>query len=94
MLIEELTPWTIARRARIGTGFDYWLARKGASLSRLQQGGIKLELSGMFEGPDHRVGARVRAKLQQARRTLTDLETVAIVVRFRSPLVEARLAWT
>ncbi|MBI1355287.1 MAG: hypothetical protein GC160_13140 [Acidobacteria bacterium] len=93
LLVEELTSWTIARRSRIGTGFDHWLVPKGGMAGDLYQESAKLEVSGIFEAADSRLGARVRAKLQQARRTRSDLVLVAMVVRFRPPTAEVRIEW-
>jgi hypothetical protein len=53
LLMLELTEFTIIRRARKGTGFDYWLGNKDAAYPF--QEAARPEVSGILAGDDHEI---------------------------------------
>jgi hypothetical protein len=83
LLILNLTEFTIIRRARKGTGFDYWLGFKDAELPF--QDAARLEISGILKGDAHEMRSRVRKKLKQTQPTDGVLPAYIVVVEFGSP---------
>ncbi len=74
--------------SRQGTGFDYWLGERIGSDFVARAG---LEVSGINNGDESDVRARVQDKLRQARQSGTQQwQTFAIVVEFSRPLAEVR----
>ena len=59
-----MTEYTVYERSRKGTGFDYWLAPKGAE-KPLFQDKARLEISGVRNGDDGVVSARAAKKMKQ-----------------------------
>jgi hypothetical protein len=85
LLIEQLTGWTVLERSRRGTGFDYWLGRRGSE-DPLFQNKVRLEISGIRQGSTAAVNRRVREKIEQTRRSdSTGLSAYVVVVEFGLP---------
>lgn len=84
LLVERLTQYTVVERSRKGTGFDYWLAPKGAS-EPLFQNKRKLEVSGLLAGDENDVRRRLREKLDQLRRGGVPIPGYGVVVHFATP---------
>lgn len=85
LLIDRLTEYTIVERSRKGTGFDFWLGKKGASTLLLQDT-ARMEVSGVRQASSGTVRSRIRRKLDQMTPTdSTALPGVAVVVEFGSP---------
>lgn len=83
IMIEKLTQYTVVRRARTGTGFDYWLGQKDDPLF---QKTAKLEVSGIRHALyESTVNARVRQKWKQVGDS--KLISFVIVVEFSRPVV-------
>ena len=61
LLIRSLTKFTIIERSRKGPGFDYWL---GYEDELPFQNKARLEVSGIRNGDDNSVKARVRQKFK------------------------------
>ena len=80
--------YDVIRRARQGTGFDYWIGeRVGADF--VPKAG--LEVSGIYNGSESDIRARVREKLQQANQSGAQTwETYVTVVEFGRPLAEVQ----
>lgn len=86
LLIERLTEYTVVERSYKGTGFDFWLGRKGDD-TLLFQDLARMEVSGVRQGDDRTVVSRTRQKAQQMKPTDdTALPGLAVVVEFGSPL--------
>ena len=88
LLASPSTGFQVIRRARQGIGFDYWLGRPSVTDFVPEAG---LEVSGIMNGTDVDIRARVRQKLQQANQPGNQgWETFAIVVEFSRPLAEVQ----
>jgi hypothetical protein len=87
LLILELTPNTIIKKSRKGTGFDYWLGNKGDTANLLFQNAARLEVSGIRNGDHGTIKSRIRQKLKQTVPTdKTKLPAYIIVVEFSAPV--------
>jgi len=74
------TEYQVVQRARKGTGFDYWLGRTPATLD------ARLEVSGILDGDERTVAARLAKKLGQMTRSDDGgLPGYAVVVEFGVP---------
>jgi hypothetical protein len=83
LIILELTEFTVIRRARKGTGFDYWLGYKDAEI--LFQDSARLEISGILRGSANEIRARVNKKKKQTHPTDGTLPAYIVVVEFSKP---------
>jgi hypothetical protein len=81
-LATQLTEYEVIRRAVKRTGFDYWLGKDDGLLF---QDAARLEISGILDGDDSAVSARVRQKAEQIQRSNTHLPGYVIVVEFGRP---------
>jgi hypothetical protein len=89
LLTRELTGWSVVRRARRGTGFDYYLGSDSALDFR-----ARLEVSGIRQGTQAQLEARARQKrLQttQSDESLGHLSAYVIVVEFSHPQVRVEI---
>lgn len=84
LLVSGLTEYTVVERARKGSGFDYWLGRKGSPPSLFQER-ARLEVSGIRRGDEHAIASRVRSKSRQVQRSESRLPGVIAVVEFGAP---------
>ncbi len=84
LLILKLTPYTVVRRARKGEGVDYWLGFKDTAYPF--QESARLEVSGILEGKNSTITARVKTKKEQTRPTDRATPAYIIVVEFSNPL--------
>jgi hypothetical protein len=84
LVINELTNYRIVERSRKGTGFDFWLGKKG-SASLLFQEKARLEVSGIMKGDEQSIAARVRRKMKQISPSDGPLPGVVAVVEFGVP---------
>jgi hypothetical protein len=88
LLIQELTEFTIVRRARKSTpedktGYDYHLGYKEDPFFQRK---ARLEISGIFRGDNRKFNARVKQKLNQV--TVSDntgFPAYIVVVEFGTP---------
>lgn len=88
LLVRELYGFTVVKRARRGTGFDYWLGRADGHLFQDQ---ARLEVSGIRSGFEAAVQARMRDKIAQMRRAPGLLPAYAVVVEFGQPRAEVQV---
>ena len=86
LIIQELTDYTVIERSRRGTGFDYWLGKKGDNNELPFQNAVRLEVSGIRKGDDSRIKARIKQKLEQVSPTDGTLPAYIVVVEFSNPL--------
>ncbi len=91
LLAQRETDHTVIEMSRQGTGFDFWLGEEsGIALQRK----ARLEVSGIRQGNDGDVRARVRQKLRQIERYNSrygDMQAWVIVVEFGRPLAEVHM---
>lgn len=86
LLVQSLTEYTIIRRSRKGTGFDYWLGREENEEELLFQNKARLEVSGIRKGNNNQVSSRVKKKLDQVKPTDNlGLPAYIVVVEFSAP---------
>lgn len=89
LLARPETGYDVIDQSRKGTGFDYWLG--DASDDPVFQHKARLEVSGIRQGDDRAVRARVNQKLQQTDRSAgLSIPAYVIVVEFGQPLAEVR----
>jgi hypothetical protein len=86
LLAQKEIGYTVIERSRRGTGFDYWMGEKSIPF----QNKARLEISGIRNGNDQEVKARIRQKLNQTDRSDGSLPTYVIVVEFGCPLAEVQ----
>ena len=80
--------YSIIRQSWKGTGFDYWMG-EASDEGFIDNAG--LEISGIRNGDDPAIRARVREKLRQAGRSANPgLRTYVIVVEFGRPVAEVQ----
>jgi hypothetical protein len=84
LMVRALLNLVVVRRSRKGTGFDYWLSPDEDSL--LQQG-ERLEISGIRQGPEATIKARVLEKTRQVQRFRGGSPVLIAVVEFSRPLL-------
>lgn len=92
LVVEALTGLTVIERSRKGTGFDFWLG-SAAEEPAFFQDTTRLEVSGIRNGSDSTVSARVRQKLRQTGQSdAMGLPALVVVVEFGTPrsVVERR----
>ena len=86
LIARAVIGYEVIRRSRRGDGFDYWLGAWGETEFIAQAG---LEVSGIRNGSDRQVRARVREKRLQANQGGRQRwATYVIVVEFSRPLAE------
>ena len=87
LLAKKEIGFAVLQRSRKGTGFDYWI---GNDESLPFQFKARLEISGIRQGNDTAVRARVKQKLNQTGRSAGKFPAYVIVVEFGRPLAEVR----
>lgn len=88
LLAKAEIGYDVLRRSWQGTGFDYWMGMTSASGLQDMAG---LEISGIRNGDDRTVRARVREKLQQVNQSVSRTpDAYVIVVEFGTPLAEVQ----
>lgn len=89
LLASREIGYTVVSRSRKGTGFDYLL---GEELGEgVLDSKARMEVSGIRNGNDSQVRARVQEKLRQMNRSnALGLPAYAIVVEFGRPLAEIK----
>lgn len=84
LLVVALTDMTIVERSRKGTGFDFWLGHKDMK-EPLFQNKSRLEVSGIRNGDESEIKARLRQKINQTKRSDGVLPAYVVVVEFGNP---------
>lgn len=87
LLAKKEIGYAVLERSRKGTGFDYWIG-DDAALPFQNKG--RLEISGIRQGDDTVVRARVKQKMSQTNRSGGVLPAYVIVVEFGRPLAEVQ----
>lgn len=81
--VESTRGLVAVRRAETLTGADYYLASATQTLDSLEAA-FRLEVSGMSEGDESRMGQRLRQKIRQAASGRSNLPAIALVVGFEA----------
>ena len=90
LLAEKELGYVATYRSRKGTGFDYWLG--DASDGPFSEHKARLEVSGIRQGNEGIIRARVRQKIDQIEQTdASPLPAYVIVVEFSHPIAEVRM---
>jgi hypothetical protein len=84
LLIQSLTDYTVIERSRKGTGFDYWLGSDTTDELPFQNR-VRLEVSGIRQGDQSRIRARVKQKIDQTKPSDGSFPAYIIVVEFSHP---------
>lgn len=82
LVVLALTPFTVIKRARRGTHFDYWLGNKD---SVLFQDKARLEVSGIRKGGSSDINTRAKQKLQRSEDSSNPLPMYVVIVEFGKP---------
>lgn len=82
LLVLRHTEHTVLKRARKGTGFDYWL---GPADRHPFHHKARLEVSGLLKGSAATIRARVRQKVEQTKLSARTLPAYIVVVEFSTP---------
>lgn len=86
LLIRDMTDYTIIRRSRKGTGFDYWIGKEESENGLPFQDKARLEVSGIRKGNSADVNARLRQKLGQVKPSdHLGLPAYIVIVEFGTP---------
>ena len=83
LMMLNLVGFKVIRRARKGTGFDYWLASTNEDLPF--QEAARLEVSGILTGREAELMKRIRQKVIQTQRSSSSLPAYVVVVEFGTP---------
>lgn len=86
-LIVEHCGLEVVERSKKRTGFDFWLATRNCQ-SNLFQGLTRLEVSGIRNGTEADLEARLRQKIKQTKVFDCDLPAVVVVVEFGGPIAK------
>ncbi|MFY9820324.1 MAG: hypothetical protein WAM82_03020 [Thermoanaerobaculia bacterium] len=84
LAVGALMSLVVARRSRRGTGFDYWLT---ANEENLLQQAERLEVSGIRNGSESTVKARVLEKTKQIQQFRAGSPVLIAIVEFSRPLL-------
>lgn len=84
LLIQEMTDFVVIRRGVKGEGIDYWLGYK--TDKEPFQDAARLEVSGIFEGNEAKIKARLKQKKAQTFPTDKDYPAYIVIVEFSEPV--------
>lgn len=88
LLVKKYKDYSVLKRSRKGSGFDYWLGKEPTNLF---QDYARLEVSGIQNGDSQDVKRRVSIKLKQIEPSDNlGLPGIIVVVEFGQPLAEMR----
>ena len=83
LLVNHFEGYTVVERSRKGTGFDFWLGRDEVALF---QNKARLEVSGIREGNESTIAARVKEKCGQLQPEFKNFPAFVAVVEYSRPL--------
>jgi hypothetical protein len=90
LLIPRITEYTIIRRARTGTGVDYWLGYRESV--NIFQDTARLEISGILRATNmSAVESRINMKKRQTEQSEGALPAYVVVVEFGMPQAQVVL---
>ena len=85
LVVKEATGLVVVERSKKGTGFDYWLGDKDYDGLPFE-GVTRLEVSGILNGTQTQVDARVKQKKEQMKPTDRVAPGFVAVVEFGTPI--------
>lgn len=89
LFVRESTGLTAIERSKKGTGIDYWLGPPSKKGALPFQNKARLEVSGLRNGTDAQIEARVEKKIEQSKTSdRTRLSAYIVVVEFSGPQLE------
>lgn len=88
LLVQQLTDFTVVERSRRGTGFDYWLGTASELSTQPFQKTARLEISGIRQGNQQQIRARVKLKLEQVKPTDNLAPAYIAVIEFSQPIAQ------
>ena len=93
LLAREVLGYTAIERSAKGTGFDYWLGTISEANDAAEpfERKARLEVSGILQGEEDVVEARVREKVRQTMRSAGEYPACVIVVEFGRPLARMEM---
>ena len=84
LIIDKNTELTVIERSRKGTGFDYWLGNKEKNDPYFQRK-ARLEVSGIRNGTERDIDARIKMKTNQTKKSDGKLPAYVVVIEFGKP---------
>ncbi len=88
LLIISMTGFTVIERSIKGTGFDYWIG--GDSLFPFQNK-ARLEVSGILNGSNKIIRARLKEKIEQTKKSDDlSLKAYIVIIEFSTPLSQVK----
>jgi hypothetical protein len=91
LVISDVTRKTVIERSKKGTGFDYWIGDANADDDALFENKCRLEVSGILEGDDSAVAARVRKKALQVKPSDHLAPAYIAVIEFGQPKAQVEM---
>jgi hypothetical protein len=85
LIVGQLTGYTVIERSIKGTGFDYWLGARLPTGTLAFERKVRLEVSGILQGQESRIRARVKEKVQQTQQYEHPLPVYVVVIEFGQP---------
>jgi hypothetical protein len=85
LIVQQLTGYTVIERSIKGTGFDYWLGEALPTGALAFERKVRLEVSGILQGQERRIRARVKEKVQQTQQYGSRLPAYVVVIEFGQP---------
>jgi hypothetical protein len=85
LIVQQLTAYTVIERSIKGTGFDYWLGEVSPNTVLSFERKVRLEVSGILQGQESRIRARVKEKVQQTQQYGSRLPAYVVVIEFGQP---------
>jgi hypothetical protein len=85
LIVQQLTGYTVIERSVKGTGFDYWLGDMSLTGALAFERKVRLEVSGILQGQESRIRARVKEKVQQTQQYKNPLPVYVVVIEFGQP---------
>lgn len=86
LLTKDLVGFSVIRRSRKGTGFDYWLGDEQDDPDLYFNHKARLEVSGIRHGTSSAINSRLQEKKDQTKRSdATGLPAYISIVEFGKP---------
>lgn len=90
LLMTQLFPYMVVRQAKRGKHFDYILADKNATLPFQSDTAAVLECSGIMQGGQSKINARIKEKETRFRKKAQDHPVFIAVVEHSEPVAQIK----
>lgn len=88
LLVISITGLTVIERSIKGTGFDYWI---GVDNLFPFQNKARLEVSGILNGSNRTIRARLKEKIEQTKKSDNlSLQAYIVIVEFSAPISQVK----